>query len=130
MAPRMEKLAALATPENIAAVKAFATELATPANTITALIAMNFAAFAAFGIDKALAALERVPARVPYEPLARAQTIAVWLAHSVDPAHPLRTSLVQFYGGQASAIRASITAPDASVIARVRADFTDLLDAA
>jgi len=55
MPPRMEKLAALATPENIAAAKAFATALATPANTITALIAMNFAAFAAFGIDKARA---------------------------------------------------------------------------
>ncbi len=80
-------------------------------------------------LGQALAALEREPARVPHEPLARAQAIAVWLAHSVDPAHPLRTSLVQFYGGQASAIRACVTVPDASVIARVRADFTDLLDA-
>ena len=30
-------------------------DLLTPANVITALVAMNFAAFAAFGIDKSLA---------------------------------------------------------------------------
>ena len=81
-------------------------------------------------LGQALAALDRQPARVPHEPLARAQAIAVWLAGSVDPAHPLRASLVQFYGGQASAIRACVTAPDASVIAQVRDDFLDLLEAA
>ncbi|AOL93611.1 DUF1294 domain-containing protein [Porphyrobacter sp. LM 6] len=47
----MVNLAALVTPEHIAAVKA----LLTPANIATALIAVNFLAFAAFGIDKARA---------------------------------------------------------------------------
>lgn len=47
----MENLAALATPQNIAAAKA----LLTPANLATALIAVNFLAFAAFGVDKAKA---------------------------------------------------------------------------
>lgn len=47
----MENLAALASPQNIAAAKA----LLTPANLATALIAVNFLAFAAFGIDKAKA---------------------------------------------------------------------------
>jgi len=47
----MDNLAALASPHNIAAAKA----LATPANIALALIAVNFFAFAAFGIDKARA---------------------------------------------------------------------------
>lgn len=47
----MDNLAALAAPEHIAAAKA----LVTRANIATALIAVNFLAFAAFGIDKARA---------------------------------------------------------------------------
>ena len=47
----MDNPAALVTPEHIAALK----ELLTPANIATALIAVNFLAFAAFGIDKAKA---------------------------------------------------------------------------
>jgi len=47
----MDNLAALASPETIAAARA----LVTPANIVTALIAINFLAFAAFGIDKARA---------------------------------------------------------------------------
>ena len=47
----MDNIAALASPDTIAAVK----PLVTPANLFTALIAVNFAAFAAFGIDKARA---------------------------------------------------------------------------
>ena len=47
----MDNLAALASPETIAAARA----LVTPANIVTALIAINFVAFAAFGIDKARA---------------------------------------------------------------------------
>jgi uncharacterized membrane protein YsdA (DUF1294 family) len=47
----MDNLAALAAPEHIAAAKA----VATPANITLALIALNFFAFAAFGIDKARA---------------------------------------------------------------------------
>ncbi len=47
----MDNLSAFATPEHVAAVRA----LATPANIATALIAVNFCAFAAFGIDKARA---------------------------------------------------------------------------
>ena len=81
-------------------------------------------------LGQALSALERQPQRVPHQPLARAQAIAVWLASSVDPAHPLRASLVQFYGGQASALARCVAWPDARVIARVRGDFIELLDAA
>lgn len=81
-------------------------------------------------LGQALAALERAPQRVPAEPLARAQTIAVWLASTVDPAHPLRASLVQFYAGQASALRRCAVRPDAGVIAQVRGDFIELLEAA
>lgn len=81
-------------------------------------------------LGQALAALERDPARVPHEPLTRAQTIAVWLASSVDPGHPLRASLVQFYGGQAVALQRCVAQPDANVIAQVRGDFVDLLEAA
>ncbi|MGY6550556.1 MAG: hypothetical protein ACXIT4_01535 [Erythrobacter sp.] len=81
-------------------------------------------------LGQALAALERQPARTPTEPLSRAQSIAVWLAGSVDHAHPLRASLVQFYGGEAALIRRNLTAPDPAQIAQVRADFMDLLQAA
>ncbi len=81
-------------------------------------------------LGQALAALERDPGRVPREPLARAQAIAVWLASSVDPAHPLRASLVQFYGGQASVLTRCAARPDAAAIARVHSDFLELLEAA
>jgi uncharacterized membrane protein YsdA (DUF1294 family) len=47
----MDNLAALASPEHIAAAKA----VVTPANIALALIALNFFTFAAFGIDKARA---------------------------------------------------------------------------
>ena len=47
----MDNPAALVTPEHLATLKA----LLTPANIATALIAVNFLAFAAFGIDKARA---------------------------------------------------------------------------
>lgn len=81
-------------------------------------------------LGQALAALERQPGRAPQEPLSRAQTIALWLAASVDPDHPLRASLVQFYGGQAAALGRCVAEPDGALIARVRADFIDLLAAA
>jgi len=81
-------------------------------------------------LAQALAALERQPGCVPHEPLARAQAIAVWLASSVDPGHPLRASLVQFYGGQAGALTRCVARPDARLIAQVRGDFVDLLEAA
>ncbi len=81
-------------------------------------------------LGQALAALDRQPQRVPHEPLSRAQVIALWLAGSVDPAHPLRASLVQFYGGQAAAIRRCLSAPDPALITQVRGDFADLLAAA
>lgn len=47
----METLAALVSPEQIAAARA----LVTPANIVLALIAVNVLAFAAFGFDKARA---------------------------------------------------------------------------
>jgi flagellin-specific chaperone FliS len=81
-------------------------------------------------LGQALASLEREPRRVPHEQLTRAQTIAVWLARSVDPGHPLRTSLVQFYGGQASAIQRCLVSPQPALIGQVRSDFADLLEAA
>lgn len=85
-------------------------------------------AIAALG--EAMAALERQPNRVPHEPLSRAQAIALWLAGSVAPDHPLRVSLIQFYGGQADAIRRGLIAPDARLVGEVRGDFADLLAAA
>lgn len=81
-------------------------------------------------LGQALAALEREPRRIPTEPLSRAQVIALWLAGSVDASHPLRSALVQFYGGQAAVIRRCLGAPEAALIAQVRSDFADLLDAA
>jgi flagellin-specific chaperone FliS len=80
-------------------------------------------------LGQALAALERQPGRVPHEPLSRAQVIALWLAGSVDQSHPLRASLVQFYGGEAAAIRRCLTVPDAHTIEQVRCDFAELLEA-
>jgi hypothetical protein len=81
-------------------------------------------------LGQVLAALKRQPERAPREPLLRAQTIAVWLASSVHPAHPLRVSLTQFYGGQAAAIGRCVATPDAAMLAQVRGDFLDLLAAA
>jgi hypothetical protein len=66
----------------------------------------------------------------PSEPLTRAQTILLWLAQSVSPEHPLRTSLVAFYGGLASQIGANVGQPDAPMLERIRSDIRDLLDAA
>lgn len=81
-------------------------------------------------LGQAMLALERQPGRVPHEPLSRAQAIALWLAGSVAADHPLRASLIQFYGGQADAIRRCLTMPDATLVAGVRADLADLLAAA
>ena len=81
-------------------------------------------------LAQALLALGRAPDRPPRDTLAKAHGIALWLAQSVDPDNPLRTPLLQFYGGQAERIRRSITVADADEIAAVRADFVDLLAAA
>lgn len=80
-------------------------------------------------LGQALMALDRQPDRVPNEPLTRAHGIAVWLAGSVADDHPLRQSLRQFYGAQAAAIRRSMSAPDGGVLAQVRADLADILEA-
>ncbi len=85
-------------------------------------------AIAALG--QALLALGRAPGMVPTDPLARAQGIALWLARSVAPQHPLHTSLVQFYGGLAAQIGANLLRADSTVIARVRGDLQDVLSAA
>lgn len=66
----------------------------------------------------------------PREPLARAQSITLWLAQSVAPGHPLHASLKQFYGGLASQIGANLLRADRAVIARVRDDLADVLAAA
>jgi hypothetical protein len=66
----------------------------------------------------------------PVEPLARAQSIMVWLAQSVAKGHPLEASLKQFYGGLARQIGASILQPDAASLRRVMSDIKDLMEAA
>jgi hypothetical protein len=67
---------------------------------------------------------------VPREPLARAQSIIVWLAQSVAPAHPLYATLKQFYGGMANQIGSNLQRADPRIIARGRADLADVLAAA
>lgn len=81
------------------------------------------------GIGRVVAAFDRGLAP-PREPLARAQSIMVWLAQSVAPGHPLGASLRQFYGGLASQIGANILQPDAAAMRRVMSDIRDLLEAA
>lgn len=80
-------------------------------------------------LGQALIALDRSQTP-PSEPLTRAQTIMLWLAQSVAPEHPLRPSLVAFYGGLAGQIGANILQPDAARLQDIRADIKDLLDAA
>lgn len=84
-------------------------------------------ALAALG--QTLIALDRSQ-MIPREPLTRAHGIMVWLARSVDPAHPLATSLRQFYGGLATQISANLLRADAAVIVRIRDDLHDVLTAA
>lgn len=79
-------------------------------------------------LGQALIALDR-GLGVPRVPLARAQSITVWLAQSVAPGHPLGASLRQFYGGLASQIGASIQHPVRDEIERVANDIRDLLHA-
>ena len=78
----------------------------------------------------ALLTLERTPDAPVREPLVRAQSITLWLARSVAPEHPLRDSLVTFYGGLASQIAANLLQPRAEEVARIRGDLKDLLAAA
>ncbi len=84
-------------------------------------------ALAALG--QSLIALDRSQTP-PREPLNRAQTIMLWLAQSVAPDHPLRSSLLAFYGGLAGQIGANILQADASSLERIRSDIRDLLEAA
>lgn len=80
-------------------------------------------------LGQALIALDRAQT-VPREPLARAQTITLWLARSVAPDHPLHASLVTFYGGLAAQIASNFLRARPEEIARVRDDLKDLLAAA
>ncbi|MDP5104362.1 MAG: hypothetical protein NWP98_10595 [Erythrobacter sp.] len=80
-------------------------------------------------LGQALIALDRSQ-MPPREPLARAQTIMVWLTQSVAPDHPLGGSLRQFYGGLASQIGANILQAEPAAIGRIANDIKDLLDAA
>lgn len=84
---------------------------------------------ASAALGQALIALDR-GLILPREPLGRAQSIMVWLAHSVAPDHPLYASLKQFYGGLASQIGANLLHTDRVTIERVLNDIGDLLDAA
>jgi flagellin-specific chaperone FliS len=81
-------------------------------------------------LGQALVALERDPDAVPREQLGRAQSIMLWLARSVAPDHPLRESLVTFYGGLARQIAGNLLRARTEEIARVRGDLADLLAAA
>ncbi|TAD82346.1 MAG: hypothetical protein EAY70_03575 [Sphingomonadales bacterium] len=65
-----------------------------------------------------------------HEPLARAQSIMLWLARSVAPAHPLGGSLRAFYGGLAGQIGANILQADMTKLAEIRKDISDVLEAA
>ncbi|MFN4020594.1 MAG: hypothetical protein ACK4IC_08765 [Erythrobacter sp.] len=85
---------------------------------------------AAAALGQALLALERTPDAVPRAALERAQTIILWLARSVAPQHPLRDSLVTFYGGLANQIAGNFLRARAAEIARVRDDLRDVLAAA
>lgn len=80
-------------------------------------------------LGQALVALDRAQV-VPREPLARAQTIMVWLTQSVAPGHPLQASLKAFYGGLASQIGANFQHADARAIAGIQNDIRDILAAA
>ncbi len=80
-------------------------------------------------LGQALFALERTPAKVPQEPLSRAHGIAMWLASSVAPDNPMRSAMVQFYGGLAEAIKRNRARPSVEELAQVRTDYADLLHA-
>ena len=84
---------------------------------------------AAGALGTALAALDRASG-VPSQPLARAQSIMLWLAGSVAPAHPLSPSLKAFYGGLAGQIAANIQQPDVVAISVIQSDIKDVLAAA
>ncbi len=83
---------------------------------------------AASALNQALIGLDRGQTP-PRQPLARAQSIMLWLAQSVAPGHPLYVSLKQFYGGLASQIGANLLHPDRTVVERVANDIRELLDA-
>ncbi|MBU7579617.1 MAG: hypothetical protein KAF27_03990 [Porphyrobacter sp.] len=80
-------------------------------------------------LGQALIALDRAQTP-PREPLARAQTIMLWLARSVAPAHPLGASLKAFYGGLAGQIGAQILQADHRRLAEIHRDISDVLEAA
>ena len=81
-------------------------------------------------LGQAQLALDRSPKKVPAQPLARAQSIAVWLAQTVAPDNPLQEPLTRFYSGLAGRLGANLLAPDLEDIAQIRGDFADLLVAA
>ncbi len=81
-------------------------------------------------LSQALIALERAPEIAPREALARAHGIALYLARSVAPENPVRTAMVQFYGGQAALIGRNMRTARFDDIRQARDDFADLLAAA
>lgn len=65
----------------------------------------------------------------PREPLTRAQTIMLWLSHSVAPDHPLGSSLKAFYGGLAGQIGANLLQADSRILEEIQKDISDVLQA-
>jgi len=84
---------------------------------------------ASAALGQALIALERAPASVPREGLARAHGIAIYLARSVAPENPMRKALVEFYGGLADTIGRNLREARFGEIAQARDDFRDVLTA-
>ncbi|QFT76720.1 hypothetical protein [Erythrobacter sp. THAF29] len=80
-------------------------------------------------LGQAEVALERAPDSAPRDVIARAHSIALWLARSVAPDNPLHSALVQFYGGLAALIARNLSQPKLDEIRQARDDFADLLAA-
>ncbi|MEM7779334.1 MAG: hypothetical protein AAF697_02965 [Pseudomonadota bacterium] len=80
-------------------------------------------------LGQALHALDRQPDCTPHEPIARAHAIAIWLARSVAPDNPLRSAMMQFYGGLAAVLSQNRVKPSRDELAQAHQDFADLLEA-
>ncbi len=81
-------------------------------------------------LSQALIALERAPEKPPREALSRAHGISLYLARSIAPENPMRSAMMQFYGGQAAVIGRNMRVARFVDIRQARDDLADLLAAA